>query len=455
MEPGADRPRAGLLLRRGRRADRPSKRYEALRPPPMPVLRPGPRSAMYFPIVVLVAILPGLYALRNWDLTPPGPWWGMRALAVLEGQTLDQSGLEHVGSVAEAAAYRAVAYQPPLYAWLEALGLWLTDYSPVTTVLFSYFAGAGVVLLVFCHGRLWRGPGLGVAAALLTGFNRDLLVQMQQATPATLGLLGLLLALLAYGHYLRAEDGRRWAWVVVGGLGLGLSLLSVGSGGAADPSGGGVAPGAAGTRSVGVGAAAVSADPVAVDPSGADLGVRGTGDWSADRASVACVDVLPAWRGVYAGVAGASVLGGGGVAGAVGAAADAGAGECAFGAVRGVSGGSEGDAFGGGRPVDGGRGVLVRVAGDCGSGAGVFAEGAGAGVEPDAAGAIEPAGGPGDAGPGGSADSGTESGLAGAGDGSGGGLVGHSGAAAGAGQPDPATGVWTRRRRWVCIWGWI
>ena len=77
-----------------------------------------------------MAVLPGLYALRNWDLTPPGPWWGMRALAVLEGQALDQSGLDHIWFAAEAAAYRAVAYQPPLYAWLEALGLWLTDYSP-------------------------------------------------------------------------------------------------------------------------------------------------------------------------------------------------------------------------------------------------------------------------------------------------------------------------------------
>jgi 4-amino-4-deoxy-L-arabinose transferase-like glycosyltransferase len=183
---------------------------------------------MYFPIVVLVAILPGLYALRNWDLTPPGPWWGMRGLAVLEGRALDQSGMDGVGSAAEAEAFRAVAYQPPLYAWLESAGLWLTDRSPVTTVLPSYLAGAAVVLLVFFHGRLWRGPGLGLAAAVLTGFNRDLLVQMQQATPATLGLLGLLLALLAYGHYLRAEGGGRVAWVVVGGLGLGLSLLSVG-----------------------------------------------------------------------------------------------------------------------------------------------------------------------------------------------------------------------------------
>src|SRR4051794_26465605 len=34
-----------------------------------PLVRPAPRSAMFFPLVVLVAVLPGLYALNNWDLT--------------------------------------------------------------------------------------------------------------------------------------------------------------------------------------------------------------------------------------------------------------------------------------------------------------------------------------------------------------------------------------------------
>ncbi len=66
--------------RRGRR------RREVLLPPPLPLVRPAPRSAMFLPIVVLVAVLPGLYALRCWDLTPPGPWWGLRGLAVLDGQ---------------------------------------------------------------------------------------------------------------------------------------------------------------------------------------------------------------------------------------------------------------------------------------------------------------------------------------------------------------------------------
>src|SRR5205807_1755382 len=108
------------------------------------------------------------------------------------------------GSGPDSWAFRAVACQPPLYAWLEAIGLTLSpDRSPLATVFPSYVAGALVVVLVYLHGRLWRGPGLGLVAALLTGFNRDLLLQMQQASPTTVGLAGTLLALLCYGKHLR------------------------------------------------------------------------------------------------------------------------------------------------------------------------------------------------------------------------------------------------------------
>ena len=66
---------------------------------------------MFFPVVVLVAILPGLYALRNWDLNPPGPWWGLRGLAVADGRILDQIGMPGIPPGHEAWSYRAVALQ--------------------------------------------------------------------------------------------------------------------------------------------------------------------------------------------------------------------------------------------------------------------------------------------------------------------------------------------------------
>jgi 4-amino-4-deoxy-L-arabinose transferase-like glycosyltransferase len=203
-----------------------------------PLIRPAPRSAMVFPLVVLVAVLPGMVALNSWDLTPPGPLWGFRGLIVLDGHLLDQIPAAHdIKPVPESAAFKAVAFQPPLYAWLEALGLWLsTDRDPLASVLPSYVAGALAVMLVYFHGRLWRGAGLGLTAAVLVGFNQNLLLRMQEATPNTVVVCGILAALLAYGwHERMAVESARpssWAgpifWTVVGGMALGLALLSLG-----------------------------------------------------------------------------------------------------------------------------------------------------------------------------------------------------------------------------------
>jgi hypothetical protein len=195
---------------------------------------------MFFPLVVLVAVLPGLYALNSWDLTPPGPWWGLRALAVLDGHVLDQvPATASIKPLAEAWVFRMVASQPPLYAWLEAAGLALSsDRNPLASVLPSYAAGVLVVVLIYLHGRLWHGPGLGLIAAVLIGFDQNLLRQMQGATPTTLALAGVLGVLLCYGWYQRvtseSSGADTWCWggpvfwAVLGGLALGVALLSVG-----------------------------------------------------------------------------------------------------------------------------------------------------------------------------------------------------------------------------------
>jgi 4-amino-4-deoxy-L-arabinose transferase-like glycosyltransferase len=193
---------------------------------------------MVFPLVVLVAILPGLVAINAWDLTPPGPLWGLRGLAILDGQTFDQTPLAaRIKPNQESAAYRVVSFQPPLYPWLEAIGFWLTtDCDPLASVLPSFLAGALSVVLVYLHGRLWRGAGLGLTAAVLVGFNQNLLLRIQEATPSTLALSGVLATLLMYGWYERvtSESTRPWAWASpamwagLGGLALGLTLLTLG-----------------------------------------------------------------------------------------------------------------------------------------------------------------------------------------------------------------------------------
>lgn len=250
------------------------ERSEISLTPPRPLLPAAPRSAVHFPLVALLAILPGLYGLQNWDLTPPGPWWGLRALFVLDGHVRDQAdpalaretlppptapgsptepdggrSPNDSGAAGGAAAkegesppipgrrwlpseweaYRRVALQPPLYAWLQAAAFHLVpDRNPIASVLPSYFAGALAVMLVYLLGKLWHGATLGLVAALLLAFNPALLESMQRATPTTVGLLAMIWTIHCHARHREAIPGRRFGWTVLGGIGVGVGLLSIG-----------------------------------------------------------------------------------------------------------------------------------------------------------------------------------------------------------------------------------
>ena len=79
-------------------------------------------------------------------------------------------------------------------------------------------------------------PGVGVTAAVLVGFNQNLLLRMQEGAPTTVALCGILGALLAYGwrEQLGSASRHLWpragptSWAVIGGLALGLALLALG-----------------------------------------------------------------------------------------------------------------------------------------------------------------------------------------------------------------------------------
>ena len=208
-------------------------------PAARPLFRPAPRSAMVFPLVVLVAVLPGLVALNAWDLTPPGPLWGLRGLAVLDGMVLDQvPAAAAIRPVQEAAAYRAVAFQPPLYAWLEAALFWLDgDRDPMASVLPSYVAGGLAV-----DPRLPPWPALARGGARPDGRDpgrdstRTCSCGCRRRRPSTLALCGVLAVLLAYGWHERVIGesmrplavGRPGRLAAVGGLAMGLALLALG-----------------------------------------------------------------------------------------------------------------------------------------------------------------------------------------------------------------------------------
>ncbi len=71
---------------------------------------------------------------------------------------------------------------------------------------------------------------------MFVGFNQNLLLRMQEATPSTLALCGVLAVLLAYGWHERVlgEALRPPTWggpaamIVAGGLAMGLTLMTMG-----------------------------------------------------------------------------------------------------------------------------------------------------------------------------------------------------------------------------------
>ena len=202
---------------------------------PRPLIRPSSRSAMFGPLAVLLAILPGLYGLTHWDLTPPGPWWGLRGLAVLdEGLWLDQSTMaESISGTVDYNALRSTTLQPPLFAWAEALLIGLSpSRSPLATVLPSYVGGVLLILMVDVQGRTWCRPGAAIVATWIIAFHIRTLDAMQRAGPATLGTAALIGAIQFYSLHIQAGERGRIRGRILYSMGcgacLGLSLMSVG-----------------------------------------------------------------------------------------------------------------------------------------------------------------------------------------------------------------------------------
>ncbi|MFM1801937.1 MAG: hypothetical protein RJA81_1289 [Planctomycetota bacterium] len=202
---------------------------------PKPLFFASSGNAVLGPLAVLIAILPGLYGLTHWDLTPPGPWWGLRGLAVYDDQLwLDQSSMaDAVSGRVEYSTLRRVALQPPLYAWLEAGLLAVSpSRSPLTAVLPSYMFGVLMILGVYLQGRTWSKSGSAIFATWVFAFHQHTLDTMQRAGPATLGAAAIIAAIHFYSlHILAGQDGRirgRIHYAMGCGACLGISLMSVG-----------------------------------------------------------------------------------------------------------------------------------------------------------------------------------------------------------------------------------
>ncbi len=209
------------------RSERPAGVVGELLPP---LAASRGRTSIYLPLLVLVAVLPGLYAVtQSWDLDPPSAWWGLRGLAVADGRWWDQyQPVRNVAGVQALKLYRQAALEPPLFAWIEgAFFRFSASRSPVLAVLPSWIAGAVLVVLIYSIAKRYYDASTAFLASALAASSPAVLSQVKLASPATLQASLAVSVLLVLDSWSRGERRLRRKAAAAGAL-MGLSFLAGG-----------------------------------------------------------------------------------------------------------------------------------------------------------------------------------------------------------------------------------
>lgn len=186
-----------------------------------PILR---RSAAMTPLVLLLAVIPGLVALSMRRLDDASALWGLRALSVLTA-----GDLEGVLIPAADRLPRAVNWYAPLHTWLTAAAMALPggEHS-LRLVLTSYLASVGLVVTVFEFVRRIAGVRIGLLTTMLLAFNAEMLEQFHEGGPSSLGQLFAVATYWGYTAHLRQADHWISLSLLFAGVALGLCLLAAG-----------------------------------------------------------------------------------------------------------------------------------------------------------------------------------------------------------------------------------
>ena len=193
--------------------------------PPVKDLLPSlQRVDVWQPLLVVLAMLPGLHALQSRELADADAAWGLRALTVVQATNpVDRilPGL-YIGNVPHVC-------QPPLGTWLTAVsmasGKWA---APLSLVLPSYLA-AGVLLLLmgFLTAQVAdaRTAIFAVVVLSLHGLHLRL---VQIPAPVGLSLLLAVACMTIFLSHLRQCETTLSLRLLAAGISLGLCLLAGG-----------------------------------------------------------------------------------------------------------------------------------------------------------------------------------------------------------------------------------
>lgn len=186
-----------------------------------PLLR---RARAFSPLVVVLAVLPTALAVLYRSLDAEGALWALRSLDVLTAPTLEEA-------IAPGLADDTIPLQrqPPLGAWLTAgFRSIMGPGWPVSAVLVSWLAAAGVVGMGYALWRELTGSRVALLATLLLAGHAQLLRLAQSPAPHALGVFFAVVAFWGFLSHMRETRGPASLHLLTGGVALGLCLLSGG-----------------------------------------------------------------------------------------------------------------------------------------------------------------------------------------------------------------------------------
>lgn len=209
------------------------------------------RARALSPLLVVLAVLPAVYAVSYSSMTSADAYWGLRAVRMIDADArqllwlnddFDQPSTSQAaaesGSVPPAEASSSLSFsdkpallvgQPPLATWLTVLAMRLFGTSSTVALSLVSAIASGAQLLMLC---LLVNHLLGVRAAcwstFLTAFHGPLLLQIQSSLPTALTAVCGLGALWGGIAHLQGEP-RIFSWpLLFGGICLALCFLAGG-----------------------------------------------------------------------------------------------------------------------------------------------------------------------------------------------------------------------------------
>lgn len=186
----------------------------------LPALR---RHGSLTPLVALLAILPGLYALANNALEPGEVEWGLASLKLLAAPTLERF-LEAGGPVSQSPNWRS-----PLALWLTAAALSIPRLPPsIGIALVSFLSTAGTVGAWYFLCQRLAGARFAFWATLMLSLHGPFLAYVQTAGPTAPAILLAVCGMWGFFAHCDGPEHVVSGSLLLAGIALGLCVLTSG-----------------------------------------------------------------------------------------------------------------------------------------------------------------------------------------------------------------------------------